>query len=72
MLDFISYFERANPFKINILDLVIFEESTMTPVKWVFTGKDSFVQFNALHNISLTKIIHYFLENTIVSLYSLS
>lgn len=63
MLDFIAYLEKASPFKINMLDLVIFEETAMTPTKWVFTNRDSFIQFSALRNISFAKIISCFLEN---------
>lgn len=62
MLDFVEYLENAcmQPLKLNILDLVIFGRSA---TKWIYTDKNSLVQFKHLNNCMYDTAIKCFTKS---------
>ena len=66
MNDLFGYLENACKLslKVNILDIIFFEDNTM---KWIFTNKNSYLELCILNNITLESIINFFLKNIPIS-----
>jgi len=62
MFSFINYLESACilPLKLNILDLIIFDKDI---TKWIYTDRNSLVQFRYLDYEARENVIRCFIKN---------